>query len=58
MGLESGSPPSAAAYRNRAAQLRAEAETMTDPEIRETLLEMADNYEWMAKQLDLNRRSR
>ena len=41
-------------YRKRAGEVRAEAERMTDPDARKTLLEVAANYETLAKTLDAN----
>ena len=43
---------SARGYRARAEQLRAEAETMTNPETREALLRIASNYEQLAKRVE------
>jgi hypothetical protein len=39
-------------YRERAAEVRAEAETMASPEIRQMMLDIAANYEKLADRLD------
>ena len=43
-----------ARYRDRALQLRAEAEQVSNPEARQALLNIAGNYEQLAKTLDAN----
>jgi hypothetical protein len=43
---------SARGYRARAAQLRAEAETMSNPNTREALLRIASSYEQLAKRVE------
>jgi hypothetical protein len=41
-------------YRDRAAEMRAEAETMTGPETRKMLLDVAASYETLANMLAAN----
>ena len=43
-------------YRARAEQLRIDAAAMTNPEVRQALLRMADSYEQMAKRISKSQR--
>jgi len=47
---------SAKRYRERAVEVRAEAETMINPETRQMLLDVAASYERLAKTLEANAR--
>jgi hypothetical protein len=51
-------PDAAKRYRERAAQVREEAERITSPDIRQTLLTVADNYEKLAARIESRARSK
>ena len=42
---------SATGYKARATQIRADAENISNPEIKQTLLRIADSYEHLARRL-------
>ena len=43
--------PSAIGYKARATQIRADAENISNPEIKQALLRIADSYEQLARRL-------
>jgi hypothetical protein len=45
-------------YRERAAEVRSEAEKMNNPETKQQLLKIADSYERLAKTIDARGRGR
>jgi len=49
---------SAKGYRARAAQIRADADAMTNPETRQALLRIAANYEQLAYRVEKSRSER
>jgi|SoiMethySBSTD1v2_1073268.scaffolds.fasta_scaffold3382668_1 hypothetical protein len=51
-------PSAAARYRERAAQAREEAEKISSPDIRQTLLTVADDYEKLAARIESRARSK
>jgi hypothetical protein len=51
-----GDTGSAKRYRQRAMAVRAEAEKLTNPEAKQTLIEIADSYEKLAYSLDARTR--
>jgi len=51
-------PSAAKRYRERAAQVRDEAERITSPDIRQTLLTVADSYEKLAARIETRTRSK
>ena len=43
-------------FRQRAAELRADAESVTDPELKQKLLDIAASFEVLAGELEINPR--